>query len=67
MSFDHIRSWFELEEINEQQERTITFYENEIKQLEQENAELKEELKLLNQRLEEINDNETTSTLPTIP
>ena len=64
MSFDHIRSWFELEEINEQQERTITFYENEIKQLEEENAELKEELKLLKQRLEEINDNETTTTLP---
>jgi len=64
MSFDHIRSWFELEEINEQQERTITFYENEIKQLEQENAELKEELKLLKQRLEEINDNATTTTLP---
>ncbi len=64
MSFDHIRSWFELEEINEQQERTITFYENEIKQLEQENVELKEELKLLKQRLEEINDNETTTTLP---
>ena len=64
MSFDHIRSWFELEEINEQHERTITFYENEIKQLEQENAELKEELKLLKQRLEEINDNATTTTLP---
>ena len=57
MSFDHIRSWFELGEINEQQERTITFYENEIKQLEEENAELKEELKLLKQRLEEIIDN----------
>ena len=64
MSFDHIRCWFELEEINEHHERTITFYENEIKQLEQENAELKEELKLLKQRLEEINDNETTTTLP---
>jgi len=67
MSFDHIRSWFELEEINEQQERTITFYENEIKQLEQENAELKEELKLLKQRLEEIIDNETKPTFPTVP
>ena len=64
MGFDHIRSWYELEEINEQQERMITVYENEIKQLEQENAELKEELKLLKQRLEEINDNETTTTLP---
>jgi len=63
MSFDHIRSWFELEEINEQQERTITFYENEIKQLEQENAELKEELKNLKQRL----DDETESTFPTVP
>ena len=67
MSFDHIRSWFELEEINEQQERTITFYENEIKQLEEENAELKEELKLLKQRLEEIIDNETKPTFPTVP
>ena len=63
MSFDHIRSWFELEEINEQQERTITFYENEIKQLEQENAELKEELKNLKQRL----DDETESTFSTVP
>ena len=38
MGFDHIRSWYELEEINEQQERMITVYENEIKQLEKENA-----------------------------
>ena len=64
MGFDHIRSWYELEEINEQQERMITVYENEIKQLEQENAELKEELTLLKQRLEETFDNETTTTLP---
>ena len=63
MSFDHIRSWFELEEINEQHERTITFYENEIKQLEQENVELKEELKNLKQRL----DDETESTFSTVP
>tara|TARA_B100000427_G_scaffold8735_1_gene7668 strand:+ start:95 stop:289 length:195 start_codon:yes stop_codon:yes gene_type:complete len=63
MGFDHIRSWYELEEINEQQERMITVYENEIKQLEQENAELKEELTLLKQRLEETFDNETTTTL----
>ena len=64
MGFDHIRSWYELEEINEQQERMITIYENEIKKLEQENAELKEELTLLKQRLEETFDNETTTTLP---
>ena len=64
MGFDHIRSWYELEEINEQQERMITGYENEIKKLEQENAELKEELTLLKQRLEETFDNETTTTLP---
>ena len=53
MSFDHIRSWYELEEINEQQERMITVYENEIKKLEQENAELKEELMILKQKLED--------------
>ena len=64
MGFDHIRSWYELEEINEQQERMISVYENEIKKLEQENAELKEELTLLKQRLEETFDNETTTTLP---
>ena len=64
MGFDHIRSWYELEEINEQQERMITVYENEIKKLEQENAELKEQLTLLKQRLEETFDNETTTTLP---
>ena len=64
MGFDHIRSWYELEEINEQQERMITVYENEIKKLEQENAELKEELTILKQRLEETFDDETRSTLP---
>jgi len=64
MSFDHIRSWFELEEINEQQERMITVYENEIKNLEQENSKLKEELTILKQRLEENFDNETRTTLP---
>ena len=64
MGFDNIRSWYELEEINEQQERMITVYENEIKQLEQENAELKEELIILKQRLEETFDDETRSTLP---
>ena len=64
MGFDHIRSWYELEEINERQEQMITVYENEIKQLEQENAELKEELTILKQRLEETFDDETRSTLP---
>ena len=53
MGFDHIRSWFELEEINEQQERMITVYENEIQKLEQENAELKEQLIALKQKLED--------------
>ena len=53
MGFDHIRSWFELEEINEQQERMITVYENEIKKLEQENTELKQELIILKQKLED--------------
>ena len=53
MGFDHIRSWYELEEINEQQERMITVYENEIKQLEQENSDLKEELMILKEKLED--------------
>ena len=53
MGFDHIRSWYELEEINEQQERMITVYENEIKHLEQENADLKEELMILKEKLED--------------
>ena len=44
MGFDHIRSWYELEEITEQQERLITSYKNEIKKLKQENTELKEKL-----------------------
>ena len=53
MGFDHIRSWYELEEINEQQERMITVYENEIQKLEQENSELKEQLIALKQKLED--------------
>ena len=53
MGFDHIRSWYELEEINEQQERMITVYENEIKQLQQEKADLKQELITLQQKLED--------------
>jgi len=44
MGFDHIRSWYELEEITEQQERIIAVYENEIKKLKQENADLKQKL-----------------------
>tara|TARA_E500000331_G_scaffold345939_1_gene384109 strand:+ start:3190 stop:3384 length:195 start_codon:yes stop_codon:yes gene_type:complete len=52
MGFDHIRSWYELEEINEQQERMITIYENEIKQLKKENSELKQELLILKNKLE---------------
>ena len=54
MGFDHIRSWYELEEITEQQERMITVYENEIKKLEQENAELKEELRILKEKNDAI-------------
>jgi len=42
MGFEHIRSWYELEEINEQQERVIANYENKIKKLEQELKTLKE-------------------------
>jgi len=53
MGFDHIRSWYELEEINERQEQMITVYENEIKQLQQEKAELKQELIILKQKLED--------------
>ena len=65
MGFDHIRSWYELEEINARQERMITVYENEIKKLEQENAELKEELMILKQKLEDTfnkEDNDVVST-----
>ena len=54
MSFDHIRSWYELEEITERQERMITIYEKEIKQLEQEKAELKEEILILKSKLENV-------------
>ena len=53
MGFDHIRSWYELEEINEQQERMITVYENEIKKLQQEKSELKQDLIILKQKLED--------------
>ena len=53
MGFDHIRSWYELEEINERQEQMITVYENEIKQLQQEKADLKQELIILRQKLED--------------
>ena len=42
MGFEHIRSWYELEEITEQQERVIANYENKIKKLEQELKTLKE-------------------------
>ena len=54
MGFEHIRSWYELEEINEQQERMITSYEIKIKKLEQENAELKEELRILKEKNDAI-------------
>jgi|TARA_B100001250_G_scaffold161399_1_gene138634 DNA-directed RNA polymerase delta subunit len=58
MSFDHIRSWYELEEITERQERMITIYEKEIKQLEQEKAQLKEEILILKTELENVYANE---------
>tara|TARA_B100001250_G_scaffold253959_1_gene218482 strand:- start:282 stop:479 length:198 start_codon:yes stop_codon:yes gene_type:complete len=51
MGFEHIRSWYELEEITEKQELMIAACENEIKQLEQENSELKEDLMILKQTL----------------
>ena len=54
MGFEHIRSWYELEEINEQQERIITAYEIKIRQLEQENAELKQELIILKEKNDAI-------------
>ena len=54
MGFEHIRSWYELEAINEQQERMITAYEIKIKQLEQENAELKQELIILKEKNDAI-------------
>ena len=54
MGFEHIRSWYELEEINEQQERMITAYEIKIKNLEQENAELKKELTILKEKNDAI-------------
>ena len=44
MGFDHIRSWYELAEITEQQERIIASYKNKIEKLEQENADLKQKL-----------------------
>ena len=44
MGFDHIKSWYELEEITEQQERLIALYKNEIEKLKQENIELKQKL-----------------------
>tara|TARA_Y100000768_G_scaffold44824_1_gene29275 strand:+ start:347 stop:493 length:147 start_codon:yes stop_codon:yes gene_type:complete len=47
MGFDHIKSWYELEEINEQQERVIANYENRIKKLE-------EELKILKEKKDAI-------------
>ena len=46
MGFDHIRSWYELEEITEQQERLISSYKNEIEKLQQENIKLKQKLEL---------------------
>ena len=58
MSFDHIRSWYELEEITERQERMITIYEKKIKQLEQEKAQLKEEILILKTELENVYANE---------
>jgi len=61
MSFDHIRSWYELEEITERQERMITIYEKEINQLEQEKAQLKEEISILKAKLENAYASEDTN------
>ena len=65
MGFDHIRSWYELEEINERQEQMITVYENEIKQLQQEKAELKQELIILQQKLEDAFNREDRDAIST--
>ena len=52
MDFNTIRSWYELEEITEQQEKMIHIYQEEIATLELENRELKEKVLLLSQKLE---------------
>tara|TARA_B100001250_G_C19578546_1_gene690908 strand:- start:458 stop:661 length:204 start_codon:yes stop_codon:yes gene_type:complete len=52
MDFNTIRSWYELEEITEQQEKMIHIYQEEIATLELENRELKEKVLLLSKKLE---------------
>ena len=52
MDFNTIRSWYELEEITEQQEKMIHIYQEEIATLELENKELKEKVLLLSKKLE---------------
>jgi len=52
MDFNTIRSWYELEEITEQQEKMIHIYQEEIATLELENKELKEKVSLLSKKLE---------------
>ena len=52
MDFNTIRSWYELEEITEKQEKMIHIYQEEIATLELENKELKEKVLLLSKKLE---------------
>tara|TARA_R100000742_G_C4253650_1_gene71733 strand:- start:53 stop:256 length:204 start_codon:yes stop_codon:yes gene_type:complete len=52
MNYDHIRSWYELEEITEKQEKMITIYEQEIETLKQEKEELRREVSKLKKQLE---------------
>jgi len=51
MDFNSIRSWYELEEINEKQEQMIIIYQEEIAKLEEEKEELNQEVLALKQRL----------------
>ena len=51
MDFNHIRSWFELEEITEKQEQMIIIYQKEIEKLQEENEELNEKVLVLTRRL----------------
>ena len=52
MNYDHIRSWYELEEITEKQENMIIIYEQEIETLKQEKEELRREVLKLKKQLE---------------
>ena len=51
MDFNNIRSWYELEEINEKQEQMIIIYQEEIAKLEEEKEELNQEVLVLKRTL----------------